>query len=403
MKKISPFAPIKQPILPEIKGIRLAAVNCGIRNKKRLDLMLAVFDSPANVAGIFTKSSMPGEPVVWCKKILPNGLARALIVNSGISNVFTGEQGSKTVSITASEVANIAGCNQEQVYISSTGVIGMQLNHELITKALPPLYKKLSPDAWIDAASAIMTTDTFPKVATRKAIIDKKEVTINGFAKGSGMIAPDMATMLGYIFTDAAISAKKLQELLSEAAKYSFNAITVDSDTSTSDTVLLFATGHIKTTEDDLADFKEKLQDLMLELAQMIAKDGEGASKFITVKVTGAEDERAARVIAMSIANSPLIKTAIAGEDPNWGRIVMAVGKTAERASRDDLKIYIGDELVAVNGVANPDYVEEKTAQYMKSRYINLSIDVGIGKGEFIAYTCDFTDNYIKINADYRS
>ena len=332
-----------------------------------------------------------------------------MVVNAGNSNAFTGKAGMASVERTVDATAKMIGALPHEIFIASTGVIGQPLPDEKITAALPALRQSLSEHAWEDAAAAILTTDTFKKVATRTVMLGGKSVTLNGFAKGSGMIAPDMATMLAFLFTDAAIDAPVLQQLLSDTADQSFNAITVDSDTSTSDTVLLCATGQagnamIRSIDDPLVGpFKGALKSLMVELAQLIVKDGEGASKFVTITVTGAEHDKAARRIALAIANSPLVKTAIAGEDANWGRIVMAVGKAGERADRDRLSIIIGGVLVAVNGMVNPDYVEAPTAEYMKGQYIEIGVDVGIAKGAATVWTCDLTHRYIDINGSYRT
>lgn len=407
--KISPFAPSTLAHLPEIKGVSLAACEAGIRYAGRKDLMIASLEPGTKVAGVFTKSKTASAPVEWCRANLPRGEARALVVNSGNSNAFTGMRGRTAVEITAKRMADIAGCEPEEVFIASTGVIGEPLDPDSFADHLKKLHDEAGPENWTDAANAIMTTDTFPKMASVKTEILGEEVTINGIAKGSGMIAPDMATMLAFFFTDANIAAPALQALLANAANNSFNAITVDSDTSTSDTLLLFATGKSGTSEildpqaPELAVFEHALNILMQDLAHQVVKDGEGASKFITVRVEGAENDQAAKVIALSIANSPLVKTAIAGEDANWGRVVMAVGKAGEAADRDKLSIWFGDTRVALQGERDPDYSEEIASAYMKNDEITIRTDVGIGSGKATVWTCDFTHGYISINADYRS
>lgn len=404
--EISPLAPASFPVLSPVRGARLISANCGIRYKNRPDLLLAVFDEGTSAAGVFTRSLASSAPVDWCRKNISGGKARALVVNSGNANAFTGKAGEIAVAETVKASALLAKCREEEVFVASTGVIGEALKYELIKAKLPELYASgSSADEWRGAAEAIMTTDTFPKLATRKAVIDGKEVTINGIAKGSGMIAPDMATMLAFVVTDAAVPPKLLQKFLSEANEESFNCITVDSDTSTSDTMMLFATGKAgnSTEEGGYADFAAKLKDLCLELAHLVVKDGEGATKFITVKVTGAETGQAAKRIGLAIANSPLVKTAIAGEDPNWGRIVMAVGKSGERADRDRLMIRIGKALVAKDGQVSPDYVEGPTAEYLKGRNIEIEVDAGVGNAGATIWTCDLTHAYIDINASYRS
>jgi len=409
MKKISPLAPEHFPILPFIDGVKLGAINCGMRYRKRYDLMLAEFARGTQVAGVFTKSSITGAPVDWCKSILKNGQARALVVNSGIANVFMGARGKASVAKTVKTVCGLLKCSAGEVYVSSTGIIGQPIKDHLLCAALPKLYKNLKPSLWHSVAKAILTTDTFPKATTRTAEIAGVPVRINGIAKGSGMIQPNMATMLAYVFTDAAIPAEILQKLLDKAVIPSFNSITVDSDTSTSDTLLVFATGREKhkavISEKDLhlKDFKEKFLEVLTELAQLVVKDGEGAQKFITINVEGAVSENSARKIGLVIANSPLVKTALAAGDANWGRIVMAVGKSGEKAVRDKLSVWIGNVLVAKNGAINPEYHEAATARYMAGREIEITVDIGIGKGKATIWTCDLTHEYVSINADYRT
>jgi glutamate N-acetyltransferase/amino-acid N-acetyltransferase len=412
MKTISPFAPKSLPRLPDIEGVRFATCEAGIRYANRTDLMLALFEPGTSVAGLLTKSKTASAPVEWCRAHLPHGMARALVVNSGNSNAFTGKRGRETVGLTVEAAAQVAGSLTADVYVASTGVIGEPLDAGKITARLGELAACASPDACESAARAIMTTDTYPKVATREAEIGGVKVTINGIAKGAGMIAPDMATMLGFLFTDAAIEPAALHSVLVAAAEDTFNAITIDGDTSTSDTLLLFATGAAasrgapriaKGDDPRLANFSAALTDLARDLSQKIVKDGEGATKFVTVTVTGAESKAAARKIAFSIANSPLVKTAIAGEDPNWGRIVMAVGKAGEAADRDRLAIKFGAIDVAKDGAVAPDYREALGAAYMKKREIVISVDVGVGAESATIWTCDLSHGYIAINADYRS
>ncbi len=412
MATLSPFAPQELARLPGIKGVRLATAAAGIRYPGRTDLLLALFDPGTTVAGTLTQSKTASAPVEWCRARLAHGLARALVVNSGNANAFTGKRGREAVKLTAEAAADAAGCLEADVYLASTGVIGEPLEVSKFTRLLGDLAAQAKEDNFLDAARAIMTTDTYPKLATRKAEIGGVEVTINGIAKGAGMIAPDMATMLAFLFTDAAIEPAALSACLDAGIDETFNAITIDGDTSTSDTLLVFATGaaaargapRIGLAHDPkLEGFRVALNDIMRDLAQQIVKDGEGLSKFVTVRVTGAESDAAARRIARSIANSPLVKTTIAGEDPNWGRIVMAVGKAGEAADRDRLAIWLGDILVAKDGEVAPDYREAQGATYMKSPEIAIRTDVGVGSGAATVWTCDLTKGYIAINADYRS
>jgi len=404
MTQVSPLAPDTFPDLQAISGVELAAGACGVKYEGRTDLLVARLAPGTTVAGVFTKSLTASAPVLWCRKALEGGQAEALIVNSGNANAFTGKAGEASVENVVSAAADLFGCNPLCVFTASTGVIGEVLPDDKLTNALPVLKENLSAEAWEQAASAIMTTDTFPKGAVRKADIGGVTVTLNGIAKGSGMIAPDMATMLAYVFTDASIPSDVLQGLLAEGADKSFNSITVDSDTSTSDSLMLFATGAANNPDAPLDDFRNKLDALLVDLAQQVVRDGEGASKFITINVTGAENDSAARRIALSIANSPLVKTAIAGEDANWGRIVMAVGKAGERADRDRLRIVIGGVEVTRSGMVVPDYDETPVARHMQGQDIDISVDVGIGEnGSATVWTCDLTHGYIEINADYRS
>ena len=411
-EKISPLAPESFPPMPDIAGVALAAGACGLKKSSDSDLMVVELAPDTTAAGVFTRSLTASAPVQWSRKALRGGgQARGLIVNSGGANVFTGAKGMQAVERTVEAVADQFFCCPSKIFAASTGVIGKPLAFDKIIGALPRLKADLAPGAWQAAAKAMMTTDTFPKGATRTADIGGLDVTLNGIAKGSGMIAPDMATMLAFVFTDAALPANVLQTLLSEAVEKSFHRITVDSDTSTSDTVLLFATGQggdhrpITGAEDGgLDDFRAKLAGLMVDLAQQVVRDGEGATKFITVTVGGAETDHAAKRIAFSIANSPLVKTAVAGEDANWGRIVMAVGKAGETIDPERLEIAIGGVPVAKAGGAVPGYDEAPVAEHMKGQEVNISVNAGTsGGGQATVWTCDLTHGYIDINADYRS
>jgi glutamate N-acetyltransferase/amino-acid N-acetyltransferase len=395
--------------MPDVAGARFATGSAGLRYRGRTDVLLVELAEKTVVAGVLTRSKTCSAPVDWCRKALKGGSARALIVNSGNANAFTGRAGTNTVDETVKGVAALMRCKPSQVFVSSTGVIGEPLPATKLLNALPGLKKNLAAGPWKAAASAIMTTDTFPKAATRTADIDGKTVVLNGITKGSGMIAPDMATMLGYIFTDANVSRDALQEILTRGADRTYNCITVDSDTSTSDTVLAFATGAAgnrrvtKASDPRLRDFRRAFDSLLLELAHMVVKDGEGLSKFITITVSGAASRKAARIIGLAIANSPLVKTAIAGQDANWGRIVMAVGKAGEKADRDKLSIFIGGIEVAAEGEAVAGYDERPVAAHLKGREIDIVVDVGVGRGKATVWTCDLTHGYIDINADYRS
>ncbi|MEQ9110105.1 MAG: bifunctional glutamate N-acetyltransferase/amino-acid acetyltransferase ArgJ [Rhodospirillaceae bacterium] len=405
----SPFAPDHFPHLPPVKGVRLAACAAGIRYKGRLDLMLAEFAPGTVVSGVMTKSVTAGAPVEWNRVAIKNGQARALVVNAGNSNVFTGQRGRQAVQKTVAAVANALSCENEDVFVCSTGTIGQYLLEDRITVKIDDLKSNLSDSKWEDAAHAIMTTDTYAKGAVRTAKIDGETVTVVGIAKGSGMIAPDMATMLAYVMTDAALSPEVAQRFIADGADKSFNAITVDSDTSTSDTLLLFATGQAqhqtitKTGEARTKDFEAALNAVLLDLAHQVVKDGEGAQKFIEIHVTGAENNDAARKIGLAIGNSPLVKTAIAGEDANWGRIVMAVGKAGERADRDKLAIAIGGIQITKNGEPVEGYDETPVTAHMTGRTIEIKVDVGIASGMATVWTCDLTHGYIDINADYRT
>ncbi|WP_149537645.1 bifunctional glutamate N-acetyltransferase/amino-acid acetyltransferase ArgJ [Siccirubricoccus phaeus] len=405
---VSPLA-VPMPEMPAVAGVSLGIIEAGIRYKGRADLTMLVFAPGTTVAGVFTKSQCPGAPVDWCRAALKGGRARALVVNAGNANVFTGKAGREAVNATAEAAAQLVGCKPREVFLASTGVIGETLPHEKLTAALPALHAALSPERWPEAARGIMTTDTFPKAAVRTAEIAGTTVTIAGIAKGSGMIAPDMATMLSFVATDAKIPAAALQALLNKGVARSFNCITVDSDTSTSDTLLLFATGEAKHKRVPaeggaiLRDFARALDDLLLDLALQVAKDGEGAQKLIEINVTGAKTARSAHRVAMAVANSPLVKTAIAGEDANWGRIVMAVGKAGEPADRDLISVAVGGTWMAREGGVVPGYDETPVVAHMKGRQVEITIDLGLGKGKARVWTCDLTHGYIDINGSYRS
>jgi glutamate N-acetyltransferase/amino-acid N-acetyltransferase len=409
---VSPLAPLAFPELPAIEGVRFATAEAGIRYKGRRDVFLAIMPEGTTAAGVFTRSRCPSAAVDWCRRVLPSGRGRALVVNSGNANAFTGMKGVEAVELTAKLAAEAVGCAPDEVYIASTGVIGEPLDARKFEGVLAGCAATAKAGPWADAARAIMTTDTFPKMATRAVKLGGVDVVINGIAKGAGMIAPDMATMLSFVFTDAPIAAAPLQALLAEGVKGSFNACTVDGDTSTSDTLMAFATGTAAargapaiTTAGDrrLGAFRKALDSLLKELAQLVARDGEGARKFIAVTVSGATSKASAHRIALSIANSPLVKTAVGGEDANWGRVVMAVGKAGEPAERDRLSIWFGDIRVAVAGARDPDYSEEATTAYMRGDHIAIRADLGLGKGSATVWTCDLTKGYIEINGDYRS
>jgi glutamate N-acetyltransferase/amino-acid N-acetyltransferase len=407
---VSPFAPESPTDVPAIAGVRFATAEAGIRYKGRTDLLLAILDPGTTVAGVLTRSKTRAAPVEWCAKQLEHGSARALVVNSGNANAFTGRRGHEAVEITAKAAAKAAGCSPDEVLIASTGVIGEPMEAGKFAHLLDKLASEAVADAWSAAARAIMTTDTFPKLATRRTKIGSADVVLNGFCKGAGMIQPDMATMLCFVFTDAAVAPVALQGLVARSADRTFNCVTVDGDTSTSDTLLVFATGTAEgcpritdAADPRLGAFAGALHDLLRELAILVAKDGEGLTKFVTVEVEGAENDSAARKIGLAIGNSPLVKTAIAGEDPNWGRVVMAVGKAGEAADRDKLAIWFGDILVAADGERAQSYEEDTVARYMKGAEITLRVDVGIGNGRATIWTCDLTHGYIDINAAYRS
>lgn len=407
---VSPLAPKSYPEMPVVEGVRMATAAAGIKYKNRTDVLLMVFDEPASVAGVFTRSKCPSAPVDFCRANLSNGKARAVVVNSGNANAFTGKKGRAATELTADSASKAVGCATNEVYLASTGVIGEPLDATKFAGVLGDMHSSAKGDFWLEAAKAIMTTDTYPKVATRTAEIGGVTVTLNGIAKGAGMIAPDMATMLSFVVTDAAIAPAVLQTLLSDGVGPTFNSVTVDSDTSTSDTLLLFATGKAAgqaevtdVADSRLASFREALNDLLKDLALQVVRDGEGARKMVAVTVTGAESDAAAKRIALSIANSPLVKTAVAGEDANWGRVVMAVGKSGEMADRDRLAIWFGDVRVAVEGERDPEYSEAAATAVMQNEDIPVRVDIGLGQGTATVWTCDLTKEYVAINGDYRS
>ncbi|WGI22021.1 bifunctional glutamate N-acetyltransferase/amino-acid acetyltransferase ArgJ [Amylibacter sp. IMCC11727] len=414
---ISPLAPPSGfPALPEIGGVTYAAGAAGVKYQDRDDVMLAHVAAGSAVAGVFTRSATRSGPVLDCQAKLANlqktdtvSGALGVVVNSGNSNAFTGKAGDESVGFVSASAAKSLKTKPENILTSSTGVIGEPLPHDKIIAVLDDLAANQSPTNGQAAAAAIMTTDTFAKGSAKTININDKPINIAGFAKGSGMIAPDMATMLVYIFTDAAVTSPALQQMISAENQRTFNAITVDSDTSTSDTLLAFATGAAgndmisDATSDDGQTLAAALHDVMRDLAHLVVKDGEGATKFIEVAVTGATSDESAQTVALAIANSPLVKTAAAGEDPNWGRVVMAVGKSGEPADRDKISIHFGDILVAENGWVSPNYTEAAGVAYMKNQDLKISTDLGIGNGSAQVWTCDLTHGYITINADYRS
>jgi glutamate N-acetyltransferase / amino-acid N-acetyltransferase len=407
---VSPLAPLHVPDLPAIAGVQLATAAAGIRYAGRTDVLLALFGPNTTAAGVFTRSKCPSAPVEWCRAHLKTSKTRALVVNSGNANAFTGKSGREACRFTAQIAARAIGCKPGDVFLASTGVIGEPLKAQAFDSVMEGLVARAQAGDFLAAARAIMTTDTFPKVATAAANIGKTKVTINGIAKGAGMIAPDMATMLSFIFTDAAISAAALQTLLKDGVTDTFNAVTIDGDTSTSDTLMIFATGKAagvpriaRASDPRLKDFKEALHAVLANLSEQIARDGEGARKLVEIVVEGAVSKASARRIAMSIANSPLVKTAIAGEDANWGRVVMAVGKAGEPADRDKLSIWFGGIRVAYKGARDPDYDEANVSAAMKRPEISLKVALGLGKGRDRVLTCDLTKEYVAINGDYRS
>ena len=402
---VSPLAPAGFPLLPDIAGVEIATAAAGVKYRDRTDVMLARLAPGTAMAGVFTRSATRSAPVLDCQAKIGGApdAGAAILVNSGNSNAFTGGRGVESVQAITAAVADAAGVPVGRVFTSSTGVIGEPLPHDRIIAKLDEMAARLAPARLEDAARAIMTTDTFPKGAGAEITVDGRPVRIAGIAKGSGMIAPDMATMLVYIFTDAAIEQGRLQAMLSDLTDRTFNCITVDSDTSTSDTLLLAATGASGVSVDDAPEFETALHKVMLDLAHQVVRDGEGASKFVEVTVSGAQSDEDARTHALSIANSPLVKTAIAGEDPNWGRVVMAIGKSGAAADRDRLSIRFGNILVAENGWVSPAYREEDGAGYMKQPELTIGVDIGLGNGKATVWTCDLTHGYISINADYRS
>src|SRR5947199_2834353 len=409
---ISPLAPTDVPEMPAIAGVKLATAAAGIRYKGRTDVLLAVMDKGTTVAGVFTKSKCPSAPVEWCRAKLGRGQARALVVNSGNANAFTGKTGRQATALTAAIAAKSAGCSTNEVFLASTGVIGEPLDATKFNGLLGTLAEQAEPTDWMSAARAIMTTDTFPKVATATVKLGKAKVTINGMAKGSGMIMPDMATMLAFVFTDAPVSAGALQSLLKGGVEDTFNAVTVDGDTSTSDTLLAFATGTAaahgaprisRAGDPRLKAFAKAFRAVLADLAEQVARDGEGARKLVEIIVEGAVSKASARKIAMSVANSPLVKTAIGGEDANWGRVVMAVGKAGEPANRDKLSISFNGIRVASRGARDPSYDEAEVSAAMKKPEIQIKIALGLGKGRDRVLTCDLTKEYVAINGNYRS
>ena len=402
---VSPLAPAAFPALPVIKGVKFSTAAAGVKYQGRTDVMLATLIPGTVIVGAFTRSATRSASVLDCQAKLGQASkeAAAIVVNSGNSNAFTGKGGVASVEAITAAVAQICSLPQSRVFTSSTGVIGEPLPHDRITAVLETLSETGEANGIEAAAKAIMTTDTFPKGSKATVEINGKAVSIAGIAKGSGMIAPDMATMLVYIFTDALIERDALQALVSKSNEQTFNAITVDSDTSTSDSLIVAATGASGVAVDGNADFAEALHGVMLDLAHQVVRDGEGATKFVEIVVTGAASDGEAKVHGMSIANSPLIKTAIAGEDPNWGRVVMAVGKSGAAADRDRLSIRFGDVEVAKNGFRGEGYSEEAAAAHMKGQNIIIGVDIGIGSGSATVWTCDLTHGYISINADYRS
>ena len=406
---VSPLAPKSYPDLPAIDGVRYATAEAGIKYKNRTDVLLMAFDEGTTAAGVLTRSKCSSAAVDWCRANLPGGKARGLVVNSGNANAFTGAKGKESVQLTADYAAKALGCSTSEIFLASTGVIGEPLPASKFAGVLDEAATRLNETPWIEPAKAIMTTDTFPKLAGAVLEFDDVEVRINGIAKGSGMIAPDMATMLSFVVTDMPIAADVLQALLSEHVQKSFNSITVDSDTSTSDTLLAFATGKAKVepitslSDPRAAFFGEALFDVLFELAILTVRDGEGATKQVAVNVEGATSDASAFRIAKAIADSPLVKTAIAGEDANWGRVVMAVGKAGEPADRDRLAIRFGDLLVAENGERAAVYDEAATSAYMKGEELEVTVSLGLGEGSATVYTCDLTHGYITINGDYRS
>jgi glutamate N-acetyltransferase / amino-acid N-acetyltransferase len=409
---ISPLAPASFPEMPPVAGVRLATAAAGIRYAGRTDVLLALFDAGTAVAGVLTRSKCPSAPVDWCRARLKSGAASALLVNSGNANAFTGKSGRAATKLTAEIAAKAASCKAGEVFLASTGVIGEPLDATKFAAVIDRLVADAAPGGWHEAAKAIMTTDTFPKGAAAIVRMGPRAVTICGIAKGAGMIAPDMATMLSFVFTDAPIAPAVLKALLRDGVGDTFNAVTIDGDTSTSDTLLAFATGTAaargvdkmtRLSDPRLAAFRKGFNAVLANLAEQVARDGEGARKVVEIVVEGAVSKKSARRIALSIANSPLVKTAIAGEDANWGRVVMAVGKAGEPANRDRLSIWFNGIRVAHKGARDPDYDEAAVSAAMKEPEIALKVALGLGKGRDRVLTCDLTKEYVAINGDYRS
>ena len=412
IKKISPLATKNFPKLPQVKGIIMGTAKSGTKYKGRKDIFTAIFEKGTTVAGAFTQSNIRAEPVEFCKKNIVDGSARVLAVNAGFANAFTGKKGKKINKSISKNIKKIVKCREKDIFICSTGVIGENIPLRPTNKAISQSLK-ISENKWESAAKSIMTTDTFPKAIGKKITIDNKEISIVGIAKGSGMISPNMATMLAFIFTDALIDKTVLQTILNIELRNSFNAITVDSDTSTNDTVLAFATGKAmtgkneriisRTSDSRLIKFREAFSEIMQDLAIQIVKDGEGAKKLIQIRVSGAENTSSAKKIARSVANSPLVKTAVGASDPNWGRIIMAIGKTKEKINPKKINLKIGSNIIIKDGEVSRSYSETRTKKYMRGKDILLDINLGIGNGFSQIWTCDLTEGYIKINADYRS
>jgi glutamate N-acetyltransferase/amino-acid N-acetyltransferase len=409
---VSPLAPQTIPDVPPIDGVALATAAAGIKYAGRTDVLLVTFDKGTQVAGVFTRSKCPSAPVEWCRDKIRRRTARALVVNSGNANAFTGKSGRAATKLTAQIAARALGCSVHEIFLASTGVIGEPLDARKFGTVMDDLVARAAPGQALEAARAIMTTDTFPKVAAATTSIGKAKVRIAGIAKGAGMIAPDMATMLSFVFTDAPISAAAMQKMLAEGVEDTFNAVTIDGDTSTSDTLLMFATGAArsrgapkisKAADPRLRGFRKALSTVLADLAEQVARDGEGARKLIEIRVEGAVSKKSARRIAMSIGNSPLVKTAIAGEDANWGRVVMAVGKAGEPADRDKLSIWFNGIRVAHRGARDPRYDEAEVSATMKNPKIEIRVALGLGRGSDRVLTCDLTKDYVAINGDYRS
>ena len=407
--KRSPLAPEKFPKMHPLSGVRLTALKAGIKYKGRDDLLMVRLASGSSVAGVFTQSTTASAPVQWSQTIAKRGKARAILINSGNANTFTGPQGHADVKATAAMASRVARCKPSEVLIASTGVIGEPLPIDRIDRALSRVNSRSRSASWLQAAKAIGTTDTYPKGATCQVEIAGTPVRLCGIAKGSGMIAPDMATMLAFVFTDANIPPRVLDELLREGVSGSFNSITVDSDTSTSDSLILAATGQAgnllpkSKSDPSLKEFRRALKSLLTDLAIQVVRDGEGASKFITVDVTGANSTANARKAALSVANSPLVKTAIAGEDANWGRVVMAVGKSGAPLNQKKLCVSIGGVVIARSGGRVSGYNESQVASHLRGTEISIEVDLGVGRSRARVWTCDLTHDYISINADYRT